>query len=254
MHVVKALCCAVAITLFAAAGAHADEWNKKTYLTFSGPVQIPNATLPAGTYLFQLADPDNAPHVVMVSSKDGKHVYGMFLTIPDKRTQAPSENVVMFKETAAGAPEAVQAWWYPGDNFGEEFVYPKDQAMRIAKANHKPVLATETAMNNTSSQSDQMSSLRKSRVSRVDENGNTNAAASQPPATPAPANTVDGQNSQNTTRAPAATTGTSGQSTTATHHRKTLPRTASNLALFELLSVLSLAVGFSLRRYCGAQA
>ena len=250
MHVVKTLCCAVAITLLAAAGAHADEWNKKTYLTFSGPVQIPGATLPAGTYLFQLADPDNARHVVMVASKDGKQVYGMFLTIPDKRTQAPSENVVMFKETAAGAPEAVQAWWYPGDNFGEEFVYPKNQAIRIAKANHRPVLATETAMNNTASQSEQMSSLRKSKVSRVDENGNTNTTTNEQPAAPAPANTVDGHDT--TTSAPAAstTTGTTGQTTaTSTHSRRTLPRTASNLELVELLSVLSLAVGFSLRRY-----
>src|SRR5579871_971994 len=89
MHVIKTLCCATAITLLAASGAHADEWNKKTYLTFSGPVQIPGATLPAGTYLFQLADPDNARHVVMVASKDGTKIYGMFLTIPDYRVDTP---------------------------------------------------------------------------------------------------------------------------------------------------------------------
>jgi hypothetical protein len=242
MHVVKSLCCAAAITILAASGAHADEWNKKTYLTFSGPVQIPGTTLPAGTYLFQLADPDNARHVVMVASKDGKHIYGMFLTIPDERTQTPSENIVMFKETAAGAPQAVEAWWYPGDASGEEFVYPKRQAILIAKANHKPVLATETAMDTSAPQHQQMSALRGSTVGRVDENGNTNATVA-----PAPSTTVNGNTS---TSAPSAagTSGTTNATPAAGRRRATLPGTASNLPLLELLSVLSLAAGFSLRR------
>src|ERR1700746_1601514 len=128
MHVTKTLCCAIAITLFAAAGAHADEWNKKTYLTFSGPVQIPGATLPAGTYVFQLADPDNARHVVMVRDKDEKKIYSMFMSTPNDRLDPPSDNIVMFRESPAGVARAVKAWWYPGQRMGEEFVYPKSQA------------------------------------------------------------------------------------------------------------------------------
>src|SRR5579872_339156 len=202
MHVIKALCCATAITLLAAVGAHADDWNKRTFLTFSAPVQIPGATLPAGTYLFQLADPDNAQHVVMVASKDGTKIYGMFLTIPDYRVDTPAQNVVLFGESPAGAPRAVQAWWYPGNQSGEEFVYPKNQAIAIAKANHKHVLATEANANTTTADKDHMASLRQSKVGRVDENGNMNndtANAPQtttasnnaaPATTTAPANTV----------------------------------------------------------------
>ena len=31
--------------------------NKRTFLTFSAPVQVPGATLPAGTYVFRIANP-----------------------------------------------------------------------------------------------------------------------------------------------------------------------------------------------------
>ena len=321
MHVMKSLCCAAAIALLAATGAHADEWNKKTYLTFSGPVQIPGATLPAGTYLFQLADPDNARHVVMVASKDGSHIYGMFLTIPNDRIDTPDDNVVMFGESPAGAPQAVQAWWYPGERIGEEFVYPKTQAVAIAKANHKEVLATESDNNANGSENERMASVRGEKVGRVDENGNmkgdtantgtsaanqsaraqTNTApgtmTSNTPTNPSNSNSAvnnghraNSQTAQSTTAAAATTTapsntvdgrdrhaaktttarsntahnnaarsntavGTSGQANTNTANntarrsrRTTLPRTASSLELVELLSALSIAAAFSLRR------
>ena len=288
MHLLKSLCCAAAIALLVAPGARADEWNKKTYLTFSGPVQIPGTTLPAGTYLFQLADPDNARHVIMVASKDGTHVFGMFITIPNDRLKTPDENVVMFGETPAGAPQAVQAWWYPGDRTGEEFVYPKTQAVAIAKANHREVLATDSNVNANASESERMASLRGSNVGRVDENGNmkneppaTNTAESvsrnadrnRPAATTtapsatttadqsakaAPSNTVDGRDASTSNRMKSnakSAVGTSGQTArnttandTARKSRKQLPRTASSLSLFELLSALSLAAGLSVRQ------
>ena len=53
MRVLKHLCCAAAMTAMLAPSARADEWNKKTILTFSGAVQIPGATLPAGSLCLQ---------------------------------------------------------------------------------------------------------------------------------------------------------------------------------------------------------
>ena len=70
MRVLKTLCCAAAITVALAPSARADEWNKKTILTFSGPVQIPGATLPAGSYVFKLADIPGNRHVVQVFDGD----------------------------------------------------------------------------------------------------------------------------------------------------------------------------------------
>jgi hypothetical protein len=217
MRVLKALCCATAIVVALAPGARADEWNKKTYLTFSGPVQIPGATLPAGTYLFQLAAPDSARHVIMVSSKDGSKVFGMFMTIPNDRLDTPDENVVMFGESPAGTPQAVQAWWYPGDRTGEEFIYPKNQAVQIAKANHKPVLATEARLNTESTESERSAAMKGS-VGRVDENGtmtsdraatNTAESASAANATKRPSTTTD------SSKMKGSTVGTTAEPTTA---------------------------------------
>src|ERR1051326_5649389 len=151
MRVIKAMCCAAAMVACLAPGARADEWNKRTFLTFSAPVQIPGATLPAGTYLFQLADPDNARHVVMVRDKDEKKIYSMFMTIPNDRLTAADNNVVMFRESPAGVARAVKAWWYPGQQMGEEFVYPKSQATQIAKATHDTVLSSDTNASTTGS-------------------------------------------------------------------------------------------------------
>lgn len=264
MRVLKALCCAAAITVCLAPGARADEWNKKSYLTFSGPVQIPGATLPAGTYMFQLADPDMARHVVMVSNKEGNKVYGMFITIPNDRLDAPDENVVMFGEGPAGTPQAIQAWWYPGDRIGEEFVYPKTQAMMIAKANHREVLATDADLENNGSETERHRALKGSKVGHVDETGamkgepaaatgSTVGTTAESP-TAAPANTVDGRDmkSAKSTKNNAAV-GTSGQAS-AKQGRKHLPRTASSLPLFELFSAISLAGGFSVRRARAALA
>src|SRR5215208_4986984 len=158
MRILKTLCGAAALVAFLAPGAHADEWNKRTYLTFSGPVQVPGVTLPAGTYTFELANPDTTRHVIRVSEKDsGKHV-GLFMTIPNQRLESPSDNLIMFSERPAGSPQAIQAWFYPGDRVGEEFVYPKSQAMQIAKATKKGVLATEGGGVTSGSEADRMAS------------------------------------------------------------------------------------------------
>ena len=93
MRVVKALWCAAAIAAFVAPAAHADDWNKKTILTFSGAVQVPGATLPAGSYVFKLADIPGNRHVVQVFDKDEKKIYTTILAIPndrlDPRTRCP---------------------------------------------------------------------------------------------------------------------------------------------------------------------
>ena len=219
MRLVKVLSGAALIAACLAPGARADEWNKKTFLTFSAPVQIPGATLPAGTYMFQLADPDNARHVVRVSSKEGDKIYGMFMTIPNERLQAPDENVIMFAETPAGTPQAVQVWFYPGDRIGEEFVYPKTQATLIAKANHREVLATSEDVSSKGSESERMAAIRGSKYGRVDESGtmkgetaNTNAKSTTaqspaPRSTTAQSSTPAAEaNKPATTTAPSVTT------------------------------------------------
>jgi hypothetical protein len=98
--------------LAACLAPHADEWSKLTYFTFSAPVEMPGVVLPAGTYKFELADPDNSRRVVRVSDKESGKVHGTFLSIPNQMLDPAAKPLVMFKEAPAGAPEAVKAWFY----------------------------------------------------------------------------------------------------------------------------------------------
>jgi len=289
MRVVKALCCAAALTAFVAPAAHADDWNKKTILTFSGAVQLPGATLPAGSYVFKLADIPGNRHVVQVFDKDEKKIYATILAIPNERLEPADKPVVLFSERASGSPQAVKVWYYPGERIGNEFVYPKSQAMKIAKATHQRVLAYNDDETITNTAGEVPSSMKSARVGYFDENGNwqTEDKTVAVNANEKPSNTADraaATTAQTTTadRGAAAdqnrrTSTTAAQSSTATPRtttarnntaqptgtsgaraaRRQLPRTASNLSLFEILSGLTLAGGLTLRslraRYAAAR-
>jgi hypothetical protein len=128
--------------------ATADEWNKKTVFTFSGPVEIPGVhlhgygVLPAGTYVFKVLDSQSDRHIVQILSQDGSTVYATILAIPNSRLKATDKTVMTFRERPAGEPEALRAWFYPGRLWGEEFVYPKARAIALAKETHTAVLFT----------------------------------------------------------------------------------------------------------------
>src|SRR5579872_6094684 len=93
--------------------AKADEWNQKTVFTFSGPVEIPGRVLQPGTYVFKLADSLSDRNIVEVYNKDENHLYGIFLAIPDYHLKLADKPIITFEERAAGAPQAVKAWFYP---------------------------------------------------------------------------------------------------------------------------------------------
>src|SRR5579859_788858 len=126
----------------------ADEWNRKTVITFSGPVEIPGVhmvgwgVLPAGTYVFKVMDSQSDRHIVQIFSQDEKTVYATILAIPNYRLKPTDKTVITFRERPAGEPEALRAWFYPGRNWGEEFVYPKSKAVLLAKVSNVAVLAT----------------------------------------------------------------------------------------------------------------
>ena len=119
--------------------AAADDFDQKTVFTFSGPVEIPGQVLSAGTYVFKLADSSSDRNIVQVFNKDETHLYGTFLAIPDYRIKPAGKTIITFEERTAASPEAVKAWFYPGENYGRDFVYPKPKATALAKANNTPV-------------------------------------------------------------------------------------------------------------------
>lgn len=131
--------------------ATADEWSQKTIFTFSGPVEIPGQVLPAGTYVFKLADSSSDRNIVQVYNKDETHLYGTFLAVANQRVHPAEKPIITFEERADDSPEAVKAWFYPGDDAGHEFVYPKPKAVALAKANNTevPSMPAELAANTT---------------------------------------------------------------------------------------------------------
>jgi hypothetical protein len=256
MRLLKVACGAAvlaACSLMFAPDAHADEWDKKTILTFSGPVQIPGATLPAGTYVFKLADLSGNRHVVQVFDKSEKKIFGTMMAIPRQRINPSDKPVVLFSERPTGSPQALRVWYYPGETIGNEFVYPKSQAIAIAKATHQPVLSTDTELNGATD-AERMNAMKTTTVGHYDENGRwvvdgqtdstvaTSTPGTAPAPTPAP-RVAESTPAPTPTRSTSAV-GTSGQRPT----RKHLPRTASNLALYELLSGFAVLGGLSLRQ------
>lgn len=129
--------------LFAVLPATADTWNKLTTVTFSVPVQLPGMTLPAGTYVFKLLDSPSDRHIVQVFNEDQDHLYTTILAIPNYRLTPTGETVLNFHEAAPAKPQALRAWFYPGDNFGQEFVYPTAEATELAAVTHETVPAAE---------------------------------------------------------------------------------------------------------------
>ena len=146
MKFVKTIFAVLALTLLGATlapGARADESNKKTVMTFSQPIEIPGQILPAGTYTFVLLDSPADRHIVQIFNADENHLFTTILAIPNYRLQPTGKTVFTFWETPPGQPKALRAWFYPGDNFGQEFAYPKSAAAQIAAVSHQAVPTTE---------------------------------------------------------------------------------------------------------------
>lgn len=143
------LICMFSVCLFVVPGASADEWNKKTVVTFNTPVEVPGVgaqILPAGTYVFKLLDSMADRHIVQIFNEKQDHVFTTILAIPNYRMDATDKTVMTFKERAEGEPQAIRTWFYPGRSIGEEFVYPKEKALALAKIVNEPVLYTPAAV------------------------------------------------------------------------------------------------------------
>jgi hypothetical protein len=123
------------------AAARADETDKKTVLTFNQPVEIPGRILPAGTYTFTLFDALGDRHVVQIFNADGTKLITTVLTVPDYRLEATDKTALRFFETPSSSPQALRAWFYPGNTLGQEFVYPKARAAQLASASRIAVPA-----------------------------------------------------------------------------------------------------------------
>jgi hypothetical protein len=171
--------------------------NQDTFFTFSQDVELPNKTLPAGKYLFQLADSPSNRHVVKVMSADRKEIHATLLAIPYYSNERPSdEPQVRFMETpaagtngtngtaAAAGTNAIKIWFYPGRSVGHEFIYPRSQATRIASRTGSSVLTTK-------SETEIEASVADTDLTRVDRAGTDTAVSIEARTETTPATTRD---------------------------------------------------------------
>jgi hypothetical protein len=120
----------------------ADEWDKRTIMTINEPIQVPGKVLPPGKYVLKLMDSQSDRHIVQIFNADESQLQTTILAIPNYRLRVTGKTQFQFWETPPGQPKALRAWFYPGDNFGQEFAYPKNMATELSAQNRAPVPTT----------------------------------------------------------------------------------------------------------------
>jgi hypothetical protein len=119
--------------------AHASAWDKMTIVNVNEPIIAGTKVLDPGTYVWKLLDSPSNRHIVQIYDKDQRHLETTVLALPNYRLHPQGKTQFSFWETPAGVPKAVRAWFYPGDNFGQEFPYPKKLVGQLASAAPEPV-------------------------------------------------------------------------------------------------------------------
>lgn len=222
----------------------ADEWDKTTKITFREPVQVPGAVLQPGTYLFRLADSNSNRHIVQIFNEDHTSLITTILAIPNYQLTPSDKTLLEYAERPADQPVALEAWFYPGDNFGQQFVYPKSQAELLSRLNRTEVPSTgeEEAYNRNTEQRAAPSnppSNTETRPQPAPENAQPEpqspppqpSQTSPPPANPAPNPAVSQSNPQPAPR----------------QQPQQLPQTSSLLPLIGLLGLAFLSIALLLR-------
>jgi hypothetical protein len=208
----------VAVPLMVACGitAQADQWDKYTKVTVSQSIEVPGAVLPAGTYIFQLLDSPSDRHVVQVFNERKDHIFASVIAIPNYRLKPTGKTVLTFYEAPAGQPQPVRAWFYPGDNFGQEFVYPKHRNLSIAQNTSTTTTTPVPVAETPEPEVVQAAPTPEPAPVQVAPEPQPEVAANEPPPAPAPL--------------PAT---------------PVMPQTASNVPLFAMLGLLSIGAALS---------
>ena len=269
--------CAIAVLAVLATQLRAQDTNTldRTFFTFSTAVELPGVTLEPGEYEFRLAD-NQRQNVVQVIRRGDMKPMGQFTFAEANRERRTDETVVMFREAREGATPAIQYWYFPSEKIGKEFIYPKDQAERIAARTGQAVRSDSGPVTASASPAPASDAVAGAQSPASDDARRNAPVAAQPTA---PAGSTAGNRGINEPAAPAASAsasadvdrdrinrdatadrpiGTSGIAQQSDANagaaqsdsqvvRNELPRTASPLPLSALLGLLSLAGAAGIR-------
>jgi len=252
-----------------AALAQGADTRERTIMTFSGTAEMPGLSLEPGTYVFKLAD-TTLRNVVQVWDQEERNILGQWFFVPAERREPTDDTFIAFRETPAGTTPAIQYWYYPGQLRGKEFVYPKEQASRIAKATGQKVLTDEAQSTVASTDSPSSSterelagstpSTRASSESNSPAPSTTSTASPTPSTAPPTPSAASSTISRDSSASAQQSSGTIGSPTTPMPStapvrsepesqiaRNELPQTASPLALTALIAVASIGTSMMVR-------
>jgi hypothetical protein len=226
------LCFTLVISMVFVIDIQADQWNKKTIISINQPLQIPGVTLQPGKYVLKLGDSSSNRHIVHVFNEDETEVLTTILAIPNYRLRPTGDTEFGFWETPRGTAPALRAWFYPGDNFGQEFMYPKNEATVITAAVGQTVPSISAEEQMEVARTEVKTETAEVKTEVVEEPAAVAEAEPAPaPAVEEPARVEEPQS----TEAPQAVT---------EEEPAALPATASSFPLVALIGMLSLVMGF----------
>ncbi len=256
--------CAVAVAgvmaYLAPPSAKADDLDKKTVVTLNAPTEAPGIVLQPGTYMIKLLNSSSNRHIAEIMNEKGDHLYALTFTAAAERVFPTSKTTLTFYEGTNGRPQALKRWFWPGDENGQEFIYPKNQADKIAAATKEKVpegklptvaesgqsLTPDNAQGDTKqevSEKNQSPSPATLSAAEIPARTNDHDADNEKPQVSdrSSDNTVIAQN----TPPPAVTptpADTTAPSTASTDTDRNLPQTASQLPLMMVIGVVSVGL------------
>jgi hypothetical protein len=239
-----------------AALLQADAWNKKTELTVNQKIEVPGAVLTPGKYVVKLVDSQSNRHIVQFTNEAGDQVISTVLAIPNERLQPTGDTEFSFYESQVGGTPALQAWFYPGDNFGQQFAYPKDRAIELARASGEQVPSlsgddlSSGQLSTASPQEDETAASAPPTESATTPPPQPTAQTRTQPAAPAPRPdpTLMAQAERPQAQPATPPSQPSQQPDAGEAQSSTLPSTASPAPLLGLIGLLSLVGALGLRR------
>ena len=212
--------------------AAADEYNKKVVATFSEAVEVPGGiTLQPGTYVFKLQDSQSDRHIVLIQNQRENHTFAQVFATNAFRVVPKGKVQFTFYEAPAGQPKALRTMFWPGDHYGQAFMYKRERATQIAstQTTHEEVPAEPAA---------EAAPAPAPEPAPAEGAQNTPPPAAEP--APAPAE-VAAAPAPAPAPEPAPAPALVAENTTPA----TLPQTGSSLPLLALLGFFSIAAGLA---------
>lgn len=241
-----AITCAATMSVLAPSMS-ASMWDKRTTVTFSGAVEVPGTVLQPGRYIMKLVDSPADRHIVQFSNERENHVFATVLAIPAWRQNPSDQTIFTFYEAPVGEPQAMRTWFYPGDNTGQEFVYPKARlAALLAGSNHGNGFSSVAVRQAEPSESPNIEEPAKpAEPVNPPATLEVSSTASAPPASEQESDNEPVTIAQN--NAPAAPSDGNVANTTSDDSNKTLPKTASHFWEIALLGLGSIGAAGGVR-------